>query len=279
MSMGTPRKQPESVRSGRIKAENSAGSLSLPIVKRGGDYRIFNSGDADFNVVPDGGTPIPLRQKCAVDAHVSSSITVERSAAGAVEGTYDIVGVARSIRGGRFKASVNTTTGITIAFDRGVNMYRILNSGKNDFKVNFQGTNVTVRQRHSIDVAAGASITITNAAATGSANVQGIYDFLDVSNEIRSGRFKIKKDAAAVPPIDPINPHPIINTTGAAAVGYRIFNTGENPIVILEGATTIHTLNPDESLDFKVSAAREIFVKSTASNKPIEGIFDYLGPV
>ena len=277
--MGTPRKQTESLRSGRIKAENSAGSLSLPIIKRPGKYRILNTGESEFSIKPDGGTAIPLKSKNALDIEITTGIDIEKTAAGAIDGVYDLLDTAKPIRGGRFKGPVTPAPGITIAQNRGATFYRIFNSGKNRFNVNFQGTSIPVRQRMTIDVAAGAVITITN-PDTGSIPVQGIFDYLDPRNEIRSGRFKIKKDATAVPPVDPLTPHPIINLFGTLnAVGYRIFNTGENPIVILEGTTTLHTLNSDESLDFVVGSNRQIFVKSTTSNKPIEGIYDYLGPV
>jgi hypothetical protein len=181
-----------------------------------------------------------------------------------------------TIRSGRFTASDTTEDGIAIIRGRGNAFYRIFNSGKTDFNVKPRGNvSIPLRPTFSLDVSTGDDVRIVGTS------VEGIYDFLDVYMDIRSGRFKIAKvvDEDGEIIINPANPHPIIDLAPATGEAwYRIFNSGDHPIVVEGAAHDMDPLLPDQSVDFKVGAnVRRITVKSTDQEKTIEGIYDFLG--
>jgi hypothetical protein len=181
-----------------------------------------------------------------------------------------------AIRSGRFTVD-NAQSGITIIKGRSGAFYRIFNSGENNFTVKPKGASTPQHQQiqlkptFSIDVAIGDEVVIVGAANEA---VEGIYDYLDTQNPIRSGRFKLKDN--------PDTQHKIVDLHGGGdKAWYRIFNSGEHPIVVEEGKqnpSQLTQLDKEQSFDFEVgTSVTDIYVKSTDANKPIEGIYEFLG--
>ena len=268
--MASPRRPATALRSGRIKADDVVGANALTIVSAvTGPFRIFNTGENDFNVKPTAQDSIVLKPRSSVDVRVNGDIVIDRTATGAVKGFYEYIDPFTSLRGGKFKGLA--TPALTIVQNRGdAVFYRILNSHKtNNFEVRVGTTLITTLEpRFSIDVAAGAKVTITRATLP----VVGIYDYLDSRNVIQSGRFSITMAAT--------DRHKIIDHTGGARrVYYRIFNSGEEPFVVRRGTTAITPrVRPDQSLDFDIPSSGDkiITVSPVTGTKLIEGIYDFL---
>lgn len=265
-------------RGGRFTAPDNTGSnpVDLRIIRAGtGAYRIFNSGDTAFTILPEGSSTadarkITLSSKSAADVKLTGDDVYIRQASGvaAIEGIYEVVDAQASIRGGRFKGSAGTD--LVILQGREGEPYRILNSGKQELTVKLNGTAfATVRPRHSLDVAGiDGQVSVSSAV-----RVQGMYEYLTKQIETRSGRFRIKQGSG----VDPTAAYTIINLTNVTGnAWYRIFNAGEHLIKIVEGTTETDLL-VDQSLDFRVgNTNRVIAVKSTAADRPIQGIYDFL---
>jgi hypothetical protein len=279
------------IRSGRIKGNDVTGTNALTIIKGGkvdGRFRIYNSGETEFIVKPNGtGTPsgqqVTVPQKGSADIEPDGEVIITQTNAAPVEGMYEYIDPFNPIRNGRFKGNASGN-GITILqWKNGSthkDFYRILNSGDEEFEVLVDGASAAmVKPTYSIDVFAGTKAVIKRADAK---PVEGIYDYLHSLVEIRSGRFKVKKvvDVTGTVIVDPTTPHPIINLAAGPPkkAWYRAFNSGAHVIIILKGMTELHRLNADQSVDFEIGAGdRKIFVKSNAQDDPIEGIYEFLG--
>ena len=186
-----------------------------------------------------------------------------------------------AIRSGRFRAKItNLADEITIIKGRKGAFYRIFNSGEKSFTVKHGGTDVPLHPTFSVDVAikSGTGNVIIAAVAVNDV-VEGIYDYLDTQNpELRSGRFSsLKHPNVGTSPFDPTTQHPIIDFAGGTQTGwYRIFNSGENAIILEVNSATPSTITKEQSLDFAVRGDR-ITVKSTATAEHIECIYEFLG--
>ena len=176
-----------------------------------------------------------------------------------------------AIRSGRFTVDDNSTE-FNIILGRAGAFYRILNSGEKEFSIVRQNQTTPLGPTFSLDVSTGVAIAIQKLAGDA---VEGIYEYLDVHMPVRSGRFNLR---VVVDDEDNLIKHPIIDLTGPSDdAWYRMFNSGVNPIEVVAGNKLIHTLTKDQSVDFEVgNSDRVIYVRSTADDKPIEGIYDYL---
>jgi hypothetical protein len=277
------------LRSGRIKSGDVSETNELTIIRggRSATFRIYNSGETNFIVKPNGAnTPqqqqIVLKKKCSVDIEPNGDVIITQNNAEPVEGIYEYIDPLNPIRSGRFKGDASGNGIVILQWKNAsqiTDFYRILNSGDKDFIVNVDGNQVaTLKPTYSIDVFAGKKVGISRGDAE---PVEGIYDYLHPRNEMRNGRFKIKKvlNAVGQPVIDPRDPHPIINLSGASQrAWYRIFNSGEHAIIILEGNQEFDTLEPDQSLDFEVGPnARRFFVKAGDLDHIVDGSYEFLG--
>jgi hypothetical protein len=266
----------DTTRTGRFTADGSA-AINLTLIRAGtGVLRVHNSGEHPFTVLPKGagtvaGDQVTLAKKSSVDVKlVGQNVLITAAAGNPIDGIYEYVDANYTGRSGHFKGDAGASA--IIVQDRPNHPYRILNSSKPniDLTVTIDGASAgTVKPRQSLDVIAGADRVVITAGA--GQKFQGIYDFLHKrSSSVRSGRFKIK--------VNPQTAVPIINRTNhteSEVALYRIFNSGDHVIQILEGGTQIHELNADQSFDLRV-AATQIAVRSAANNQPIEGIYDFL---
>src|SRR5687768_16653600 len=96
--MASSRKPAPDVRSGRIKSDDASGTNAITIVNlRTGSYRIFNTGENEFTVKPDGQDPIVLTKRNAVDVRTSdTSIVIEGAAGEAIKGIYECISLPSS---------------------------------------------------------------------------------------------------------------------------------------------------------------------------------------
>ena len=105
--------------------------------------------------------------------------------------------------------------------------------------------------------------------------MEGIYEFLDGRESIRSGRFKLESA--------PAEPHKIIDLAISGQkpdAYYRIFNSGTKSFNVLASTDVlIEELKPAQSRDFAIDSKRDIHVVpfDPADPYPIEGIYDFLG--
>ncbi len=187
-----------------------------------------------------------------------------------------------AIRSGRFK--VVDPSNVDIISGRSGTYFRFFNSGDNTFTVKVDGPlsapdrKVDLKPTFTVDMVIAGDVRIS-----GTGPVEGIYDYLESPNEVRSGRFNIKLTDPLGNPHDPTDRHPIILLAGGnQSAYYRIFNSGDHPIVLQSGLQAnpidIKALDPDQSFDFEVGTGRRIVtVKSTDVSKPIEGIYEFLG--
>lgn len=176
------------------------------------------------------------------------------------------------IRSGRFNTPIDVNTPITIVEGKEGAYYRIFNSGSTTFNVDVgDGSSTSLRPSYSLDVAAGNEVKITSAAAV---TVQGIYEYLSLQAEIRSGRFWLEGED-----YPPTTKHKIIDIEKGSPAFYRIFNTGKWPIKILKGLDQVQleSLAPEQSYDFEVRSKKDIYVQSDDDDHPISGIYDFLG--
>jgi len=201
-----------------------------------------------------------------------------------VSGVYDKLGNPwNPIRSGRFSGDASTP--IEIISDESDGYYRVLNSGKRSpFKVKWKNKQIPVMPRCSVDVAVEDSVTIELVLAQ-LKKVDGIYDCLDTRNPSRSGRFwfrKIENPNGNDLLLDPKDPQRIIDSrSGSETAQYRIFNAGENPIIVerYQGITSesVATVIEDRSFDFGVPTGRTITVRSETTDAPIKGMYELLG--
>lgn len=282
------------IRSGRFKVDNAKGGITIIKGKKGAFYRIFNSGKESFNVVVDG-TTIPLATASSVDVAASASdgsVEINTGTKQAAEGIYDLIGSPDptrdflvspdSTRSGRFTVDQYTAP-ITIVKGRSGAFYRIFNSGENKFTVKPDGnTNREVNRwpKWSLDVAVGEIVVEGEVGKP----LEGIYEYLDTQNPVRSGRINIKKIEGEnnTLEVDPASPYKMIDLHGGGdRAWYRIFNSGEHPILLYEGSQNpalLGTVKEDQSFDFEVGkSVTDIYVASEHTDNPIEGIYEFLG--
>ncbi|MHB8900059.1 MAG: hypothetical protein ACYC6Y_15025 [Thermoguttaceae bacterium] len=260
------------IRSGRFKG-SALGGISIIAAKASVDavYRIFNSGDPNVDPaappafeVHAGSAAVAVEPGSSVDILVpkTKNVTIVRSDAVPVVGSYEFLDRPSPFRSGRFKGKAAANE-IPIIVGRNSKLYRIFNSGDASFTVDTGNSTTDLDPTHSIDVVVGNNVLIKGAGA-----VEGIYEYLEAEYAVRSGRFKI--DAA------PSAAHKIIHLSAPAPEAYyRIFNSGDNEFKVQQGSTDLGTLKPEQSFDFTVSQNQQIFVVA-AGSYPIEGIYDLL---
>ncbi|MCA8986058.1 MAG: hypothetical protein KDA78_00360 [Planctomycetaceae bacterium] len=188
------------------------------------------------------------------------------------------------LRSGRFSFKNGTQTII-----KGKNpdaIFRVLNSGDELIKVDVDGTTVELNPKYSIDIAGGDLIQIVS---DGNKLAQGMYDYLSEYRDIRSGRFNTinpRKNKVVHDPLLIID----YSLASKSVLFYRFFNSSDDNqvinIYVTKDATTLPSgspdfvLNPEQSIDLqcvKSGSKGAIWVKSNVNNKPIDGIYDYLG--
>ncbi len=155
--------------------------------------------------------------------------------------------------------------------------YRIFNSGGSDFDVKAKtGAGIPRRPKFSLDFAVDGEVWVTGTVGD---TIEGIYEYLDSQAPVRSGRFKIKKvvDGDGNTVVDPTAEHKIIALGGGKSAWYRIFNSGVHDIILGYSPGDPKILKNEQSFDFEVGYKREITVESEHIDKPIEGIYDFLG--
>lgn len=263
-----PRRIPQNIsRSGHIKAADVSGAKVLNIVaSTDGAYRIYNTGNDTFDVQADAHAAIPLQKKSSVDVITNNIIKISKANPAPVDGIFERLDSLEPIRTGRFRGDASPA--VTIVQNRGEAMYRILNSGKTSFKVN--GMSQELDKKLSFDVAASNAITISR---DDHLVVEAIYDNLDYHNSTRPGRFKVRLNAN--------QRHNFIFLTGSATtVHYRIFNSGDEEFQFLAStAASGQRVQPGQSFDFAVAGGVIMGVSPIVDGKPIQGIYEYIGPL
>jgi hypothetical protein len=185
-----------------------------------------------------------------------------------------------AIRSGRFRLKLtNQVKEIPIIKSaRTVAFYRVFNSGKATFNLDNGSSTTALEKAFSLDFTVHGEAKVTGNPGD---EVEGIYEYLDnqiAGQSIRSGRFKIQNTSnAAHKIIDLAHQGPSQNAY------YRIFNSGEQKFEVWEGEPTpsnkdkLAELDKEQSYDFEISSKKDIWVKKTAANTLIEGIYDFLG--
>lgn len=277
------------IRSGRFKFSNPSGGTATIIEgvnRASATYRIFNSGEGMFAVTQNS-TDVELWPACSVDVTAGD---VEVTAGTALKGSYDFlydkeytsdyVDAENPPRAGRFKIDGNTASEITIVQGTFRLFYRIFNSGNDAFTVQTApGHTWSLKPTYSYDVYAKDDLVIK---AGTDLTMEGIYDCLDTRKPVRSGRFKIWEKTLAEDGevVDPTIPHKIIDLRegGNKPVWYRIFNSGSHPLTLNRGSSSTKEIEAEQSYDFEVGkSVKEVFVKSTDTKIPIEGVYEFLG--
>lgn len=279
-----------SIRSGRFKITNSTGaSKEFLIIKSGSKsvYRFFNSGAKAFKVKVTSG--ITVEPKDSIDAEVTGELNVVVDGGDTIEGIYDFVEGNFDVRNGRYSGTFNNTKSPAIIHGREGSLYRIFNSGDDEFQLKYgkAGQSVTsvISKRQSHDFVVDG---IVQLAVNGSADVEvkAIYDYLEQQKTIRSGRFTL--GVADSPTVL----HEIINFSKYSEsqhLLYRIFNSGDHPIEIVAKKSltspteeVLKTLESEQTFDIGLdkngfSSKKVIWVRSTDATKPIDGIYEFLG--
>lgn len=278
------------VRSGRFEFKTPGTSDGTRIAEgtTGTSYRVFNAGNNPFKVRLTAGSAVTLKEASSVDVGIEGDIYIADPAAQEVqvEGIYEYLGdPPMPIRSGRFAGDV-TVDDIRIVQGRAGYYYRIFNSAKKSvFIVKWAGGGpaVEVLPKCSLDLAVTNWVEIRQSTFPDSDTVEGIYGFLDIQNPIRSGRFKIRQVPSNPALVNPAQPRKIIDLrrVDGKKAWYRIFNSGENQIIVDKGAGELTRLEEGQSFDFVAEADPTtntgIYVKSTAAKKAIEGIYEFLG--
>ena len=181
-----------------------------------------------------------------------------------------------AIRSGRFTGDASGV-GITIVSGRPGAFYRIFNSGNHSFEVHASSSHTTLGKAMSLDVVV-VNNDIVIKAGTGVV-VEGIYEYLDGRDPIRSGRFKLETA--------PSERHKVIDLSVSGPkpkAFYRVFNSGVKSFKVIASnkvvdEVLIEELRPAQSSDFAIDSKRDIYVVPHASTDPypIEGIYDFLG--
>lgn len=284
-------------RSGRFSFDNTTmGPQSYKIIQTGSKsvYRFFNSGESEFKVKQKGatGTGVTIESKNSFDAEVSGEVEVIVKQGVKVEGIYDFVESNFSVRNGRYKGTVTSTKKPTLIMAppltaRPRSVYRIFNSGAAAFNVIYGAASdvtATIDVRQSYDFIVEGVVQLAP-VGTEDTPVKAIYDSLDASKPIRSGRFKRRVAD------NPGDLHEIINFTKydrTPFLMYRIFNSGKNSLqVVAQSETHLETvLNEDlaenQAFDFGfngngINDNKRILVRSLSATAPIEGIYEFLG--
>lgn len=282
-----------SIRSGRFKITNSTGAaddfLIIKTVKES-VYRFFNSGSKSFTVKVSTSISIVVESKDSIDVEVTGDLHIEVANGDTVEGIYDFVEGNFDVRNGRFSGSFNDSKSPEIIRGRVGSLYRVFNSGDDDFRIKYGNlanpTTSKISKRQSHDFVVDGIVRL-EVDSTTDVKVNAIYDYLEPGKAIRSGRFK--RELADSPDVL----HEIINfskfTTPKKVLLYRIFNSGDHPIDIVAKASlasptqiVLTTLEREQSFDVGLdnggfSGHKVVWVRSTAANKPIEGIYEFLG--
>ncbi len=272
-----------SIRSGRFQATLAVGDRKQIAQGVAGEaYRVFNTGKKAFEVHASDISPVPLQMGASADLTVGAGGAIEIVNAHTeqitLEGIYDkLDNVGNPVRNGRFTG--DATDDVRIIQGRGGFLYRIFNSSKaKPFKVN--GDESPLWPRCSRDIAVTDSVDIIHAFEQAT-NAELIYDFLDVQNPIRSGRFRLKRYPSQGTPIviNPAHPYKIIDLAGEEENAYyRFFNSGENPVTLgTQDDPNLLQIDEGQSYDCEVPANSVITVKSSGANKAIEGVYDFLG--
>jgi hypothetical protein len=281
--MPPKRQEKSSVRSGRFKfPSGGAGGEIISGKTQKAAYRFFNSGESAFKVSVAGASDLPLAAGSSLDLHIpaSKAVSITKTAnADDVEGLYDRLSTKVKIpvvtRSGRFQSKTAKTSPVTILRDRDGFLYRCFNSGPLKFTITANDAGpLTIHPFCSLDVFV--SKTLVEIAADQDQQIRGVYDVLLPGDGVRSGRFKF----AGEDPL-PANGHPIINfddRTGQEPI-YRIFNSGDSDFEVkVSGATgSAPILKPEQSIDVELPKDGSVAVVATAVNKPIAGIYEYLG--
>jgi hypothetical protein len=167
---------------------------------------------------------------------------------------------------------VTATTPKSIVKGKTGDIYRILNSGDEDFVVAFAGPSgpspVTVHPDFSFDFPVTADVTIcgTGPSAT---EVEGIYELLHAGASGRSGRFKFRAATGT-------NQADIICGGGHSI--YRVFNSGDNSFNMqLVGTAVSLELAKGESFDIGLPPTASVRIENPhGAATPVDGIYEVL---
>ncbi len=190
------------IRSGRFSSDDAFGDNKILVVrgKRSGAFRFFNSGDNPFTILPSGentpsGKQIPLNPTFSVDILpgnggvyiVGEPPTGTPPVAQPIEGMYDFLSHATTVRSGRFNIKLKggdpTAPHQIIDLQGGSSnaWYRIFNSGDFNIEIEKGKQNPVVINRlppgQSFDFQVSQKnvyVKSTNAKEP----IEGIYEFL-----------------------------------------------------------------------------------------------------
>lgn len=279
------RKAPSGIRSGRFKGPDPAQAIISTVGPQ--NYRVFNTGDDKFTVVINpGNTRIVVRKQCSADIRVpaSSSVVITdfddpvmpaepATPPEKIEGVYDLIGAEVAVRSGRFKSKLSNSKPIELIKRRAAILYRVFNTGERAFYFN-EDTTTAVPPKCSRDLALNSNA-IFKIKSANDQLISGVYDSLDETGPIRSGRFEFTEQNPAIE-------HLLIDLSSADGdYVYRVTNAGDEPFdVYAPGAVKLATLKRNQSFDFQISSDSAANLKITvkgAANKTITGIYDFLG--
>lgn len=271
---------PSALRSGKFAFDSSVTSPATIVYSTPASesYRILNSGSKPFEVISNGKS-VEVQPKGSVDVMVTGGSTpavqIAFTAAGPKDrfvGTFERLSCSAGVSGGRFNVTGTPAAGFAIVSGQPGQLYRILNSGDNAFTVKAKD-DTKVDPRQSVDVVCPDSLEIVPQAAND--DVTGIYERLTDAEAGRNGRF-VRTQATNTPQV-------IIDLTGAgggATAWYRIHNTGENPVKIVDGrlpsSPVLHDIGVKQSLEIKVADGEVISVKSAQASARIQGTYALL---
>lgn len=186
-------------------------------------------------------------------------------------------------RSGRFNKNAENAT---LVDGRANVFYRVFNSAPfdpdhpttNQISVKYgngNGKSVMLLPTFSVDVFLENTLEVNGLQV-----VQGMYDVLSESAEVRSGRFKTRgqMNKADLIPV-------VVGPSGKFAGVYRVFNSGDSDFQLVAkkgngAATNIgDPIEPNQSMDFVSHKNEDVFVKATDSTKYIEGIYEFIKEV
>jgi hypothetical protein len=174
-----------STRSGRFTGDASGTGITILQGIQGSEkrfYRIFNSGQDPFEVHGGGKGATTLGPTFSLDVIVNGDVVIKTASAGTVEGIYDRLDTAGSVRSGRFNLKKAPTTNHKIidldtSGPKAEVFYRIFNSGDNPFTVLAAAQElVELGPAQSFDFGVGQKRDIYVAADA--YPIEGIYEFL-----------------------------------------------------------------------------------------------------
>ena len=237
-------------------------------------YRFFNAGTDTVQIDDDTAAPIDLLPKCSIDANFQNA-TVNGG-----KGFYEQVRLIELQRIGRctFVATQDNEEHLIVK-NASDEFYRVLNSGSNLFKLSIDGTVLPVGPGMSLDFLPSEGHEIKVIAPSTDDEVEAIYDKLDRSVDVRSGRF--------IGDFAPESPRKIVSV-GKAALGatpatYRFLNASTALMQIYVGGTAQVDggLKHGQSIDLKVAPSSDgsdadISVSALAANIEIDGIYEFV---